>query len=193
MEKTVIYRDYTETPLGKMIILATEKQLCGFDFVTKARLALLERKLQHCFSSFEYECKKADPIRKTENWCSQFFRGSFKEFDLSLLNLGMGTQFEVTVWQELVKIPVGAITTYGTIGKSIACRSARAVGGAVGSNPWSIIVPCHRVVGASSTLTGYGGGLHRKTWLLRHEGVEVFDQRVKNKTGADNLTLHGAI
>ncbi|MCL1799397.1 MAG: methylated-DNA--[protein]-cysteine S-methyltransferase [Eggerthellaceae bacterium] len=90
-----------------------------------------------------------------------------------------GTAFQQRVWDLLVEIPYGKLTTYGEIARRIAAErgmekmSSRAVGGAVGHNPVSIIVPCHRVVGASGSLTGYGGGLARKIKLLELEGVDM--------------------
>jgi len=78
------------------------------------------------------------------------------------------------VWNTLLEIPYGATSTYGAIAKQIGNpKAVRAVGGAIGRNPLSILVPCHRVIGASGKLTGYAGGLDRKVFLLRHEGVSV--------------------
>jgi methylated-DNA-[protein]-cysteine S-methyltransferase len=83
-----------------------------------------------------------------------------------------GTEFERAVWREIQAIPAGQTTTYGDIAATLERRDAsRAVGAAVGANPVSLIVPCHRVIGLDGGLTGYGGGLPRKEWLLRHEGV----------------------
>ena len=83
----------------------------------------------------------------------------------------LGTDFQNTVWRQLLNVPYGKTVSYGeiaaAIGKPAACR---AVGAANGKNPISIIVPCHRVIGSDGTLTGYGGGLWRKEWLLKHEG-----------------------
>lgn len=87
-----------------------------------------------------------------------------------------GTPFQELVWEELTHVPYATLTTYGAIAQSIEGHrgtrtSARAVGAAVGRNPISIIVPCHRVVGSAGSLTGYAGGVDRKVWLLQHEGV----------------------
>ena len=87
--------------------------------------------------------------------------------------------FRQGVWEILCQIPYGQLTTYGDIAKKIAEKmnretmSAQAVGGAVGHNPISIIIPCHRVVGAAGSLTGYAGGIDKKIWLLKHEGVDM--------------------
>ncbi len=100
---------------------------------------------------------------------SEYFAGSRQEFDLPVMM--DGTEFQLQVWQELRRIPFGQTVSYGDLARSIRKPSAvRAVGAANGDNPVSIIVPCHRVIGSDGGLTGYGGGLPRKQWLLKHEG-----------------------
>ena len=98
----------------------------------------------------------------------EYFSGKRKEFLLKLDP--QGTNFQKLVWQQLEKIPYGAVVSYGeiasVIGKPKACR---AVGSANGRNPIAIIIPCHRVIGSDGRLTGYGGGLWRKEWLIEHE------------------------
>lgn len=107
-------------------------------------------------------------------WLDRYFRGeepSIKRFKLCPI----GSAFRQAVWRVLCEIPYGSCITYGGIAKRIAAElgretmSAQAVGGAVGHNPISLIIPCHRVVGADGKLTGYAGGLDKKEWLLRHE------------------------
>ena len=102
---------------------------------------------------------------------AEYFAGARTEFDLALAP--SGSPFQLAVWAELARIPYGVTVSYGevaaAIGKSLL--ASRAVGLANGRNPISIIVPCHRVIGADGSLTGYGGGLDRKEWLLRHEGA----------------------
>lgn len=101
--------------------------------------------------------------------------GTLTEFDLRLKP--QGTPFQLIVWDILCEIPFGHLMTYGEVSKKVAAAlgketmSAQAVGGAIGRNPISIIVPCHRVVGASGSLTGYAGGLDKKSALLQHEGA----------------------
>jgi O-6-methylguanine DNA methyltransferase len=98
-----------------------------------------------------------------------YFDGDFTAIDAIRVATG-GTSFQRRVWQALRAIPAGSTTSYGQIAASIGCPTAsRAVGAANGSNPIAIVVPCHRVIGASGALTGYGGGLPRKRWLLAHE------------------------
>lgn len=99
-----------------------------------------------------------------------YFEGRRKKFDIPLH--AAGTPFEQKVWYELQSIPFGTTSTYGTIAKKLDdVNSVRAVGRANGQNPIAILIPCHRVVGADNSLTGYSGGLERKEWLLRHEGA----------------------
>lgn len=102
----------------------------------------------------------------------EYFGGERTTFDLEIDLEGAGTPFQVKVWQALLDIPFGQTITYGEQARRIGSPSAfRAVGAANGRNPVSVVVPCHRVVGASGALTGYGWGTERKSWLLQHEGV----------------------
>jgi methylated-DNA-[protein]-cysteine S-methyltransferase len=103
---------------------------------------------------------------------SAYFAGELFDFDLPLAP--QGTEFQRRVWNELRGIPFGSTISYMQLARRIGRPSAaRAVGAANGRNPISIIVPCHRVIGANGTLVGYGGGLERKQWLLRHEAAAV--------------------
>jgi methylated-DNA-[protein]-cysteine S-methyltransferase len=102
-----------------------------------------------------------------------YFAGDLGAID-ALEVAAEGTPFQRRVWGELRRIPCGSTVSYGHIARAIGSPAAvRAVGAANGKNPIAIVVPCHRVVGASGTLTGYGGGLDRKRWLLEHEGVRL--------------------
>ena len=99
-----------------------------------------------------------------------YFEGSVQ--DLSDLPLApIGTDFENRVWAYLQAIPYGQTVTYGQIAQDLQVASAQAIGGAVGRNPWSILVPCHRVLGSGNRLTGYASGVEKKAWLLQHEGA----------------------
>jgi len=99
---------------------------------------------------------------------SEYFKGQRQEFFLNLEP--MGTDFQKSVWRQLAKIPYGKTTSYGKIADVIGNPSAgRAVGSANGKNPIAIIIPCHRVIGSDGSLTGYGGGLWRKEWLIGFE------------------------
>ena len=102
-------------------------------------------------------------------WLDLYFSGRKPDF-LPPIKL-IGTPFQRHVWQALMDIPYGTTTTYGALARRVGCRSAQAVGQAVGHNPVAIIVPCHRVVGSDGTLTGYAYGLERKEYLLRLEST----------------------
>jgi methylated-DNA-[protein]-cysteine S-methyltransferase len=107
-------------------------------------------------------------FREARGQLGAYFGGKLRTFSLPLAP--GGTEFQQLVWRELCNIPFGATASYAEVARRIGRPTAsRAVGAANGSNPISIVVPCHRVVGADGTLTGYGGGLDRKEWLLRHE------------------------
>lgn len=112
-----------------------------------------------------------DPVRTAAalSELSAYFAGKLRAFTLPLAPT-VGTPFQRRVWQALVRIPFGATWSYARLAQETA-SVARAVGSANGANPISIVVPCHRVIGADGSLTGYAGGLERKRWLLRHEGA----------------------
>ena len=108
-----------------------------------------------------------EPVRRQ---LAEYFAGERTEFDIALRPTG--APFQLQVWEALLKIPYGETASYGEIAREIGHPTAfRAVGAANGQNPIAIIVPCHRVIGATGTLTGYGGGLDVKRWLLAHEGA----------------------
>lgn len=107
---------------------------------------------------------------QARGWLDRYFAGERPE--ASELPLApQGSVFRQRVWAILCEIPYGRTMTYGEIAGRLSCKSAQAIGGAVGHNPISIIIPCHRVLGSSGSLTGYAGGVDKKIWLLRHEGA----------------------
>lgn len=114
-------------------------------------------------------------------WLDDYFQGQPQPFGFPLEP--KGTPFQKMIWEILLTIPFGKTRTYGDIAREVAGRlgkgkmSAQAVGGAVGSNPISILIPCHRVVGAKGQLTGYAWGLEKKEWLLRHEGYFLLQRQ----------------
>jgi methylated-DNA-[protein]-cysteine S-methyltransferase len=110
-----------------------------------------------------------DPLPAAARQLKEYFAGARQEFDLPLS--ATGTDFQKRVWRELTKIPFGQTRSYGQLAKRLGNpNGSRAVGLANGRNPIAIIVPCHRVIGADGSLTGFGGGIDRKQWLLTHEG-----------------------
>lgn len=126
-----------------------------------------------------------DVFMQAEAWLAEYFAGREPKVSVSLKL--QGSEFQMQVWRLLQDIPYGRLVTYGDIAKKIAAQkglarmSAQAVGGAVGHNPLCIIVPCHRVVGANGSLTGYGGGMWRKVRLLELEKVDMSKLTVPTK------------
>jgi len=111
-------------------------------------------------------------LRGVQKQMSEYDAGKRQEFDFDLVM--DGPDFHKQVWDALLEIPFGTTTSYGAIAKRLKQpQAARAVGVANGANPIALVVPCHRVIGSDGTLTGYGGGIERKRWLLRHEGARV--------------------
>lgn len=163
----MIYTAYYGSPLGKMLLAAKEEALIGLWLEgQKYYLSKLKEEM--------IQDEKAAALIQAGNWLDRYFAGEKPKSDeLPLAPKGSG--FQQTVWDILCKIPYGSTVTYGEIAKQIASErgikqmSAQAVGGAVGHNPISIIIPCHRVVGTNGNLTGYAGGIDKKIWLLAHE------------------------
>lgn len=115
----------------------------------------------------EVESPAISILEETRCWLNCYFNGEKPDFTPQVAP--SGTLFQRQVWSELMSIPYGEMVTYGDIARRINCKSAQAVGGAVGSNPIAIIIPCHRVIGSDSSLTGYAYGLERKRLLLLRE------------------------
>ncbi len=150
------------SPLGAMILAATKNGLAGVWF---------EGQRHQPDASTWPQAPEHAVLQRATRQLEEFFDGRRTQFDLPL-DLRCGTAFQQRVWQALLAIAPGATTSYGQLSRDIGNPTAvRAVGAAVGRNPVSIIVPCHRVVGADGSLTGYAGGLHRKTALLQREGA----------------------
>ena len=156
-----VVSDYA-SPLGCMVLAACDDHLLGVWFDNQAHLP----DLSACASD------PAHPVLQiTARQLTQYFAGQRHSFELPLAT-SSGTPFQQAVWQALRGLPFGSTCSYGELAVRIGKPAAvRAVGAAVGRNPLSIIVPCHRVIGASGSLTGYAGGLHRKTALLHLEGI----------------------
>lgn len=163
-------RTIIPTPLGDMLALASDAGLCALEFTgPRKRMTRLDRRLRRWFPPHDVLDGDIPILALTRKWLAEYFAGS--NADISALPLDMrGAQFEKRVWGVLQTIPPGETTSYGDIAKQLGASGAsRAVGAANGANPIAIVVPCHRVIGSSGSLVGYGGGLDRKTWLLNHE------------------------
>lgn len=158
-----------DSPVGRLILASDAEALVGLWIEGQ---------------KYEQASLKKEPVRKdglkiwdqTGRWLDRYFSGE-KPLPAQLpLNPG-GTPFQQLIWGLLCQIPYGKTTTYGELARTAAFQMGRdsmspqAVGGAVGHNPISIIIPCHRVVGADGSLTGYAGGLEKKLWLLQLEGA----------------------
>jgi methylated-DNA-[protein]-cysteine S-methyltransferase len=153
----------TASPLGDLLLAATEEGLCGLWFDDQKHMPDMQG----------WPAGRNAVIDRAQQQMAQYFAKQRTVFDLPL-DLRVGTPFQQSVWHALLAIASGQHSSYGSIAQRIGNpKAVRAVGAAVGRNPISVIVPCHRVLGSSGALTGYAGGLHRKTALLQLEGVLV--------------------
>ena len=163
-----------ETPLGPLTALASDAGLMGLWFDRQ----------QHGPGTLDA------PVDAAQRWIAQarheldlYFAGRLREFTVALAP--QGTPFQEAVWRQLCAIRCGDTTSYGRIAHAVGSpQASRAVGAAVGRNPISVIVPCHRVIGENGTLTGYAGGLHRKEALLQIEGVEALMNARRHPQGS---------
>jgi methylated-DNA-[protein]-cysteine S-methyltransferase len=159
--------DRVSTPIGDMVLIARDGVLFLLEFDDAKDRYL--RELRARFGDVTLTPHK-NPFGFSDIM-KRYFAGETHIID-DLKTDGGGTPFEQQVWSELRKIPCGTTVSYGSIAKTLGdLQLSRAVGTANGKNPISIVVPCHRVIGADGSMTGYGGGLKRKEWLLRHEGA----------------------
>jgi methylated-DNA-[protein]-cysteine S-methyltransferase len=151
------FKAYYLSPIGPVEVSGTPEAIVSVGFV-KRRLPS-DRDLPECVK---------EGIRQLE----EYFKGSRKKFSLNLLP--KGTPFQKLVWKQLKKIPYGKVVSYGDVARAIGKPMAyRAVGSANNKNPIGIIIPCHRVIGSDGKLVGYGSGIWRKDWLLKHEKSEA--------------------
>jgi O-6-methylguanine DNA methyltransferase len=157
------------SPTGPLIIFVSEKGLCSVEFQDPGRRALLQKRLDRWHSTPKLMDGENEITRLTTTWLEEYFQGNFAGLKIPPLDI-RGTDFELATWEELKNIPLGQTITYGQLAARVGKpQGARAVGGCVGRNPVAIIIPCHRVIGGDGSLTGFGGGLENKKWLLEHE------------------------
>ena len=143
-------------PVGKIIVMADDEAVTHIELSAKHRPA--------------GKPKLNAVLTRAQKQLVEYFTGKRENFDLPLKP--EGTAFQQKVWKALAKIPFGQTRSYGQIAKAVNSPAAsRAVGAACGRNPLPIVIPCHRVVGSTGSLTGFGGGLSMKEWLLKHEGA----------------------
>jgi methylated-DNA-[protein]-cysteine S-methyltransferase len=166
----ILTRARVSTPLGDMLALASGEGLCALEFVgPERRLTRLDARLRRWFPPHDIVDGSTPAIACARRWLESYFDGVAADAHDVALDT-RGAPFERRVWTALRTIAPGAVTSYGAIARAVGSPGAsRAVGAANGANPIALIVPCHRVIGSSGALTGYGGGLDRKTWLLNHE------------------------
>ncbi|MER7675879.1 methylated-DNA--[protein]-cysteine S-methyltransferase [Streptomyces sp. NPDC096934] len=148
----------TDSPYGPLTLVADDDLLCGLYMVGQ----------RHRPPQEDFGARDDTLLPEAKRQLTAYFAGDLKEFDLPMRLAG--TPFQRSVWEQLVRIPYGEIRSYGELADALGNpKASRAVGLANGRNPVGIIVPCHRVVGADGSLTGYGGGLDRKRRLLDFE------------------------
>ena len=148
MNHTALYN----SPIGPITLTSDGEALSGLSF---------------CHTKATDTIDSIEIFHKTRCWLDLYFSGRQPDFIPPIKPIG--TDFQRRVWHALLEIPYGETTTYGNIARRLGCRSAQAVGQAVGRNPIAIIVPCHRVVGSDGSMTGYAYGLERKEYLLALE------------------------
>ncbi|MGI6009921.1 MAG: methylated-DNA--[protein]-cysteine S-methyltransferase [Ruminococcus sp.] len=174
------YISHYASPLGGILLAADDMGLTGLWFEGQKYFAR--------YLDEEHEEKEIPLFQKAKKWLDVYFSGREPDFSIPLHFIG--TKFQKEVWEILCSIPYGQTVTYGEIAKQLAEKrglphmSAQAVGGAVGHNEISIIVPCHRVVGAKGSLTGYAGGIDKKVKLLTLEGAKMKSLFIPKKVPA---------
>lgn len=173
----MLYYKKTASPLGEITLRSDGEALTGLWFADDKHYGAKD--------IAGAALADLDVFMQAEAWLAEYFAG--REPKVSVPLKLQGSEFQMQVWRLLQDIPYGRFVTYGDIAKKIAAQkglarmSAQAVGGAVGHNPLCIIVPCHRVVGANGSLTGYGGGMWRKVRLLELEKVDMSKLTVPTK------------
>ena len=159
-----LFREHVPSPIGKVLLVSDGTALCALDFegLETRALRLLQRYHGPCELVPGRMAGLAERI-------AAYFAGELTALDAIPVRTG-GSQFQRRVWSALRTVPAGSTMSYGRLAAEIGAPTAsRAVGHANGANPVALVIPCHRVIGADGGLTGYGGGLWRKLWLLQHE------------------------
>ncbi|TMA70263.1 MAG: methylated-DNA--[protein]-cysteine S-methyltransferase [Deltaproteobacteria bacterium] len=162
---TIVETAELASPIGRITLAVRDGRLCALDFTERwpRRRAVLEKR----FGQVEFR-QATDPAGAASR-LKRYFAGDLEALTPIGVDPG-GTAFQRKVWSALRGVPPGRTASYGDLARAIgAAGAARAVGAANGSNPIAIVIPCHRVIGADGSLTGYAGGVERKQWLLRHE------------------------
>jgi AraC family transcriptional regulator, regulatory protein of adaptative response / methylated-DNA-[protein]-cysteine methyltransferase len=165
-EQLVINYSFAESPFGNLIVASTSKGICGMTFIENEIQGLLDLKMKFPNASF---IRKLDMIQQNALFIFQNDWGKLSDIKLHL----KGTDFQLKVWESLLKIPLGKLATYGAIAQQIEKPNAsRAVGTAIGSNPVAFLIPCHRVIQSSGMIGGYMWGPTRKTAIIGWEAAQ---------------------
>ena len=151
--------DTFDSPLGKIMLCSDGEYLTAVIFEGQ------KYEDRHIPEGADYG--SCPLLEETKLWLTEYFQGDIPKKYPPMKP--QGTDFQKRVWDKLLEIPYGTTWTYGEIARKLGCKSSQAIGGAVGRNPISILIPCHRVVGADGSLTGYAGGVERKVYLLNLE------------------------
>ena len=172
-KKNIIKTRRYESPCGTLLLGSFEDKLCLCDWQVEKHRDHVDRRLKRVLHA-EFEEGTSEVVEATVRQLDEYFAGKRKKFNIPLLFVG--TDFQKTVWNELLNIPYGQTVSYGEMARRIDMpKSVRAVANANGANAISIFAPCHRVIGSNGTLTGYGGGLAAKKMLLELEsGTPIF-------------------
>lgn len=166
----LIHIQYYQSPCGRIILGSLQNKLCLSDWINSRHREITDKRIQQAFQS-EYIEDSSLIIQEAQKQLDEYFEGNRKYFNIPLL--WAGTEFQQSVWNELTHIPYGETISYQELAQRLdRPRSVRAVANAIGKNPLSIIVPCHRVIGSNQTLTGFSGGLAAKEFLLKLEKKE---------------------
>ncbi|KAE9539018.1 methylated-DNA--[protein]-cysteine S-methyltransferase [Ursidibacter maritimus] len=170
------YYQFYSSSVGKLLLIAQQQGLIGIEFEQEQHPYSIENWLEVT----ETSGKISHIFCKTAKILDRYFAGEHIEFSQLDFLAPIGTPFQQSVWQLLSAIPYGKTTSYGELAKQLGKPNAmRAVGGAVGRNPISILIPCHRVLGKNQALTGFGGGLPTKRYLLQLEGITYQDKGIE--------------
>ena len=165
----ILFQRIFNTPIGLLQGIASNNGLCALEFVKPDREKLLQARLNKWFPTASIGSRHHPTLELVELWINTYFAREFVQLPALPID-PRGTDFEMTVWKEMRCLVPGQTITYAALARKLGRPNAsRAVGNASRRNSIAIIIPCHRVVGSNGNLTGYGGGLEQKQWLLNHE------------------------
>jgi len=184
---TELLVDRVESGIGTLLLVCNGARLCALGFGDDDYATLHSVRARYRDVTF----RAADDPAEVTSRMRAYFAGEYAALDAIEVETG-GTPFQREVWAALRAIPPGTTISYGELARKLGRpKATRAVGLSNGLNPIAVVIPCHRVIGADASLTGYGGGLHRKRWLLEHEGLRVRDGMKVERS--DQLAFAGLV